>query len=651
MKQRFLLFTLIAGISCLVFSCPAMGAGHNEHVPSSTAITGTFSACVGSTTTLSDATTGGTWTSSNTGVATIGTSNGIVLGIAAGTTTISYIMTSSTVTQVVTINALPNTGSISGASGVCLSTSTTLTDATSGGTWSSGTIAVATVGATTGKVTGVAVGTSNITYTVTNTCGTAHATYLMTVFSTPTIASIVGSSPFCQTTSNTFMDATTNGVWSSSNTAVATVGSSTGLVTGTGGGSVSISYVVAYSCGTVTSTYPVTINPLPVELPITGPSALCLGTSGTFSDATVGDVWSSSNTAVATVNAVTGFVTSVSAGATLISYTGTNGCGSTSAIKIVQIDTLPPSIAIYGPLTVCQTGTTALTDSTYSGEGGVWSSVDTLLAKVNSTTGLVSGISGGATTISLILTNACGTDHASRTITINPLPSIGAISGHDLVCVNAYTDLADPVSGGVWTSDNPAVATVNATLGYVTGVSSGNALISYTTTNACGNSYASYSVLVDPLPVPVISVSGNVFTSVNIYPSYEWMWDGTIIIGATFRSYGASDTGHYTLVVTNDNGCTGSSAVYFYASNAVKNVTAAQDIKIYPNPVQSVLFISTATQVDAQLSTIEGRVLLNMKDAKQLDISALPGAVYYLTIYDSGTGELLKTEKIVKTGN
>lgn len=57
--------------------------------PTPLPITGTLSVTTGNTTQLTSATTGGTWSSSTTTVATIGTA-GLVTGVAAGTSTISY---------------------------------------------------------------------------------------------------------------------------------------------------------------------------------------------------------------------------------------------------------------------------------------------------------------------------------------------------------------------------------------------------------------------------------------------------------------------------------------------------------------------------------------------------------------------------------
>lgn len=144
-------------------------------------ITGTTTVCEGSTTALSDATPGGVWTSASTGIATI-TGGGVVSGIAAGTSTISYTASGCTVTIVVTVNPLPNAGTITGAATVCEGRTYTFTDPATGGAWTSSDITKATV-STSGDVTGVAAGTATISYTVTNSCGTATATRTITVIS------------------------------------------------------------------------------------------------------------------------------------------------------------------------------------------------------------------------------------------------------------------------------------------------------------------------------------------------------------------------------------------------------------------------------------------------------------------------------------
>src|SRR4051812_35292812 len=98
------------------------------------AIVGVPTLCAGGTRTLTNATPGGTWSSSNTAKATV-SSTGVVTGVAAGTTLISYNVSGTVATFVVTVNATPP--AISGATTVCGLETTALSNALPGGTWSS----------------------------------------------------------------------------------------------------------------------------------------------------------------------------------------------------------------------------------------------------------------------------------------------------------------------------------------------------------------------------------------------------------------------------------------------------------------------------------------------------------------------------------
>src|SRR5436305_965996 len=87
------------------------------YISSITPITGTASTCQGATTSLANATSGGTWSSGNTAVATV-SSSGVVTGVSAGTATISYMAGGTSVTATVTINPLPSAGSIAGSGSI-----------------------------------------------------------------------------------------------------------------------------------------------------------------------------------------------------------------------------------------------------------------------------------------------------------------------------------------------------------------------------------------------------------------------------------------------------------------------------------------------------------------------------------------------------
>jgi hypothetical protein len=469
-------------------------------LPVIAAITGGTTICVAKTTQLADATASGVWKSVSTGVATVNAS-GLVTGVAAGTSVIRYTVTNGngcidSVSTTVTVNALPVIAAITGGTTICVAKTTQLADATASGIWTSVSTGVATVNST-GLVTGVAAGTSVIRYTVTNGNGCIDSvSTTVTVNALPVIAAITGGTTICVAKTTQLADATASGVWTSVSTGVATV-NTTGLITGVSAGTSIIRYTVTNANGCVDSvSTTVTVNALPVIAAITGGTTICVAKTTQLADATASGVWKSVSTGVATVNA-TGLVTGVSAGTSIIRYTVTNANGCIDSVSsTVTVNALPVIAAITGTTSVCASSTTQLADATAS---GVWTSTNTSVATVN-TTGLVSGISAGTSIIRYTVTNVNGcVDSVSTTVTVNALPIVSPITGNTITAVTDVITLANATSGGVWSSGNTAIATINASTGVVTGVMTGTVTISYTVTNGSGCvTTVTYVVQVNP---------------------------------------------------------------------------------------------------------------------------------------------------------
>ncbi|MFH6972954.1 beta strand repeat-containing protein, partial [Flavobacterium petrolei] len=155
--------------------------------PIAQTVTGTNTVCIGSTTTFSSTTTGGTWTSATPAVATVNASTGVITGVTAGTSVINYSVTTAggcinTGSRTVTVSAPVNAGTISGTQGICVGGTTTFfSNGNTGGIWSSNLPGIASVNASTGVISGIAAGTAIISYTVTGTGGCANATVTRTV--------------------------------------------------------------------------------------------------------------------------------------------------------------------------------------------------------------------------------------------------------------------------------------------------------------------------------------------------------------------------------------------------------------------------------------------------------------------------------------
>ncbi|GAA4339092.1 hypothetical protein GCM10023184_35970 [Flaviaesturariibacter amylovorans] len=451
--------------------------------------TGTNLVCVGGTVTLTNPAVNGsgTWSSSNPALTTLvpsivlgGPSTVLVTALGPGTVTINFTVTqngcSTTVPFQLTINPSPAVAPITGNNTVCLGATTPFASATPGGTWSSSNPAIAPISAS-GVITGVAVGTADITYTVTSGGCTGTATKSISVSPLPVLNPNTGNPNVCVGSSTTLLNSSGVGVstWTSSNPAVATVVG--GVVTGVSAGTATITYSVlsAEGCTASVSTI-VTVTAAGALGPILGGGPLCSGATTTLTHGTPGGTWSSSNTAVATVSA-TGVVTGIATGTATITYTiAANPCAGTATTSI-NVQSTPAPAAITGNTSLCIGGTTTLASAT---PGGTWSSQNAAIATVNPTTGVVTGIATGITQITYtVTTNGCtGVTNVNLSVgtTIDP------ITGNTSLCVGGTSALAITNPGGTWTSSNTGVATISAT-GVVTALSAGTTTITYTINN------------------------------------------------------------------------------------------------------------------------------------------------------------------------
>jgi hypothetical protein len=557
-------------------------------------ITGVTTVCNGNTTTLGNTAGSGVWSSVTPATATIGSATGIVTAMAVGTTTISYTVTNScgtaTVTTIVTVNPLPDAGAITGTLSTCPSGTTTLSNAAGSGIWSSVTPATATIGSMTGIVTGIAAGTTTISYTVTNSCGTAAATVVVTVNLLPDAGVITGTTTICNTATTTLADAAGTGTWSSVTPATATIGLSSGVVTGMSAGTTTISYTVTNSCGTAAATVVVTVNPLPDAGFITGTSAVCLGATTTLTNIVSGGVWTSLTTATATIGSLSGIVTGMATGTSIVSYAVTNGCGTAAVTVVVTVNPLPDAGALAGTTTLCA-GTSATLSSTTT--GGVWTSVTTATATIGSLTGVVTALSAGTTSISYTVTNSCGTDVSSLVVSVNPAPNAGTILGVASVCPGNIITLTATGGSGVWNSSTTSVATIDVTTGVVAGVAAGTTVVSYSVTNGCGTDVATRVVTVNPLPnAGVISGPSGVCVGgvINLTNT---------VSGGTWSITNANATMTAGMVI---GVAPGLDTVVYAVSNFCGSATA---IKIFTvNPLPAVTIIATQSPSNVCVGTM-----------------------------------------------
>jgi len=146
---------------------------------------------------------------------------------------------------------------------------------------------------------------------------------------------------------------------------------------------------------------------------------------------------------------------------------------------------------------------------------------------------------------------------------------------------------------------------------------------------------------------PQISVQDYTLYVNDSFDSYQWIKDGTDIPGATDSFYLVTENADYQVRVTDGLGCTVTSDIYTVSNVGVADLhDLADKISVYPNPARGTLYISSPLPINAQIRSMDGRVVLVKEQATSVDVSSMTPGIYLLRILDR-EDKLIKTEKLV----
>jgi uncharacterized protein YjdB len=482
-----------------------------------------------------------TWSSSNTGVATVNPTTGVVTGVNGGTASIIATVDGIAGQATVTVNTVP-VASVSvalGSSSIGVGATTMATATTRDAsnnvltgrvvTFTSNNSGVATVSSFTGLVTGVSAGTAIIFATSEGITGQTTVTVAGGGTVTSIQVSLVSSNIQSGTTTQanaTLRDAGNNIIsgpvtWSSSASSIASVNASTGVVSGLAAGNATITATSGSVQGQATVT--ITTTPVASVTAVLAPASITVGNTSTGTATTFDAggnvltgrvvVWSSTNTSVATVNSSTGIVTAVAIGTATIRATSESRIGS--ATITVGVTPVAQVSVTLGASTVAPGGSTTATAVTRDAQNNIltgrtvtWSSSNTARATVNATTGVVTAVSAG--TVNIIGTSEGIQGTATLTVgTVTPA-TVTVSLGQGTIAPGGTTTAAAVVrdAGGnvlsgqtvSWTSSNTSVATVNSSTGVVTGVSVGTSTITGTSGSATGTTTVNVATVVSNEP-------------------------------------------------------------------------------------------------------------------------------------------------------
>ena len=486
---------------------------------------------------------GGSVTLTASGGATYSWSNSATTAAVSATQSGSYTATvtsaqgCSVTTPVinVTVNPLPVANIVaSGPLAYCQGGSLTLS-ATSIGSyqWNNGSTAAILPITTSGSYS----------YTVTNSagCSATSTPAVVQINPVPTVTAVQGNNSVCPGSNTIYTNATTGGVWSSSNNNIATV-SASGQINALQPGSSTINYTVTNSFGcSVVASKTIIVNPVPSAITqVNGNTTFCSGGSVTLVAPPADDyLWSNgATTKDITVNSSGNYSVTASL----------SGCTGTSIHVTVTVNALPSTTITSSATALCPGATATLsvpTAATY-----LWSNGAITPSIATATPG----------SYSVTVTNAAGCTATSAPVAITAatVPTVSvAPNGPVAFCAGGNVVLNSTASAGttyLWSN--------GATTPNITATASGVYFV--TVTNAAGCQASSNNIVVDAQQTftatatalsPTTVCAGTPVTLVAS-PGSSYLWSN----GATTQGVNVTAGGPITVTVTNASGCTGTSA-------------------------------------------------------------------------------------------
>lgn len=510
---------------------------------------------------------------------------------------------------------------------------------TTGGTYTASPAGL-TINASTGAITpsSSTAGTYTVTYTMAATgCNAATATTSVTITAVPSAGTLSGTLSICPNGSTTLASTVSGGAWSSSSDAIATINSSTGLVSGVSAGSATMTYTVTGTggCSDVTTTSTVTVNPLPTAISISPASAtICNGdiqslvaSGGVVTSSSVKTLGASGSTTTASTTLLTlgpnpfqsyyggakqqmlfraseltalgisngDVISSISfnmgsvESRTLQNYVVKMKNTTTTAFASTTFETGLTTVKTAGNVSPVAGWNTLNLTSNFTYTGG------NLIIEIN-----FSNNDAGGTGTSLALFDS--TSFASTLfyrVDSNTAATVDAATTASFAAYSQRNSIKFSVTNSAqatitWSPTTALFTDAAATTAYTgTGASALYTKPSETTTyTATATSIAgctssnTVEITVNPLPTATISAGsapttfcagGSVVLSANTGSglSYQWKLNGTNITGATASSYTAEASGSYTVTVTNSNNCSATSDATTVTVNTLPNQATA----------------------------------------------------------------------------
>ncbi len=362
-----------------------------------------------------------------------------------------------------------------------------------------------------------------------------------------------------------------------------------------------------------------------------------------------------------------------------------NGCSVLDTVY-AQVNQIPSAPTPSANTPVCVGQDLQLGASTVAGGAYAWSSTTGFSSNVQNPVRSSAITSYAAKYYVTATVNGCTSARDSITVTVNLAPVINIYpSPKDSICVGQSVTLVSSTSNTgssftrSWFKNNTVIGgAANANYSTTTAADGDEYCAAITVYGVCATPYTDTSNLIKmhvlPYLVPTVSIAANPNTTVKsgtminftatpanggLKPGYQWLLNGSYIVGATSNIWGASTLSNNDIIcaeMTSSYLCPNPKKVksdcikVSIESTGIVGVWTGNTPSIYPNPAKEILTIEGIEKgTKIQLNDVLGRVVIiatSTSETSALNMSHL-AAGSYLLILSKDNGDSM-TVKVVK---
>ena len=271
-----------------------------------------------------------------------------------------------------------------------------------------------------------------------------------------------------------------------------------------------------------------------------------------------------------------------------------------------------------------------------------------------SATGYASNGKGGTLKLDYtIYETSVTTTTTTDTVVVYPAitsATITTIGDTEFCKGNSVVLISSSVNGNQWYMNNAAI--IGDTAQTLTITDAGSYYVKITSIYGCSAEATAVNVTVNSNPpTPNFWNENGVLNTSLVGYSLQWYLNGSPVAGATSTTLTYTQSGMYSLVATNQAGCSSQSPSIYYnyiePSSEIKDVVSnVQDLKVYPNPTTGDFNVSfnmnTREDVELSIENVLGQKLMqeslnNIQGSfnKLYSIKNFPNGVYILSIKEN----------------